>query len=373
MTSSIKEGELLRKASEMKFFDRIRITQNENKQLSGTIQKCQTVTDSIFRLFQNIIEFFQGGSQKLSRQSFEYLWIQIDEKMTELETSFDSQNTEQLQLLKTLLKLQGAIIGTRWEKTLKDLSSYKEFQTRLDQLQEKAKTSVDLDLSDEKTRWIHSNKDQRIFRVSTASGQLPYIYGQIPKGAVLVTNLDAYKARLYSENKFLTLNQKFRQFQKYLNFLFTGSKCIHAEISLGDGSFFHQKTYNGSTIGHIEKRKKDRVCSHDVRIVPQKDMEWEAVDRTIAQMDQKENRFKELRTSFASMLRTVFYKKRNSDYQLPEKFDSNQRYACSAVVAIFLGMAGVDIGEPIGKRAEDISPADLVRSDQLQDLYTSGL
>ncbi|MGD2169326.1 MAG: hypothetical protein PVI40_03700 [Chlamydiota bacterium] len=364
---------ILNKSLELKFFDRIRVNND-----TITIYKCRGIFRRAIDSLNSARDYLHGGKFKQDNIAFDSLWSELKNKINEEEVDFP--------FLAKMLKLQGIFLATKWGKNLQGNANYQQFCKRVHSLQKVAKENIakpdfSNNISDEDKRWIQSKLKQRTFAALSNSGQLPYLYKDLPKGAILLTNVEAHIRVLYQSGANLSSWLKVQKLKKYITIFLTGSSYIHASLSLGKGKIYEQDKdpkesfSSGQGTIHENTRRQTMICPHDILVFNEENQQklqdnWTEIEQWI------EDNHPEIKTDISAMLRIgLTIRKRKKDAPILQNFDFNKSYACSSAIATILAKWDIDVGST--KPIDAISPANLAReanrpNGKLQFLYRSG-
>lgn len=339
-------------------------------------------------IFQRIIfffkELFSGGRLQNDHTHFQQFYSEISVSVSTLNNYLDTRPDDTVFfMVQTLLKIQAHINISGWKAPH---AEYELFEKQISELLNKAKAKIktwNVSTFSEKdkqdiVRWINSDPIQRQF-AAAVKGDLPSRWDEIPKGAVILYNPDSWTLSHKLQNHSLTFRQMIKTIKTIFCKIFTGKVYTHAELSLGNGYTFDLDKQEGTLCSGIAKiqNRRGKFCFYDV-IAPNQDRMVKAhnqafPDCPVNNFDElwtkieKEARdkYKKIRASMADIIRVVLTTRRPDNYDCKQAWNPGvNNYGCSATIsALFGGIGGIDIGKQFNKQVQNISPADLEKSE----------
>jgi hypothetical protein len=261
-----------------------------------------------------------------------------------------------------------------------------------------AKRSIEEETIYQLIRWADGCDLQFKLAAFCPTHQLPYRAEEVPKGAVLLTNGDLYLVSKSIRGIPVGMGDWFRGFKAGINQLGTGSRALHAELSLGNGKIIHQeKDSNDGFKGVTEildrsnrldqyGRKIPVVLTHDIMLPKQEQFSLRPVsfNRKINQMVSKADKMGyNVITTLFSMIKVgmsnLFHRQKDESHAFnplrghdPKNPLATQPLSCSAFIASIYADNGLDITEETDRSLSTYSPGDFARSEYFEAAFKSG-
>ncbi len=348
------------------------------------------------RIFFAIKELFCGGWGARDRAAFKEFHSFTEGKISVLK--FDLQNgihlDEAIPELQRLLKVAAKIANSSWGKSLRRGQSedYTSFQKDLSQLRHLAAPHLETwtasaDSENRKTiaKWITASESQRRFAAYTDMKEVPYKFDEIPAGAVMITDPEAYLLNRQINEKKSFLKTIIIRIKAFICWFFTGMRYTHAELSLGNGEAFDLDKRKGICIlqGEAVIQKRVGKVFYGTIMVPRKEAMLEAYnrrfpDKPLASFDalwakieeEARNGAPKIRVGFGDLFKTGIPIKRPKDYDCTAAWNPGiSRYSCSATVSSLFSKFGIDIGQQYSKIDQNVTPVDFLNSNFFKPFY----
>lgn len=314
-----------------------------------------------------------------SNQQVQSEFSSVLEEMIELMNQMPLEKPDPY-LIKDFLVIEAKLLLSKQRKELANLSLFHAFQEKLEAKHALVKKFLKITKAKyplELKRWIESSEFQRKFACYNGYQEVPLKVEEIPPGAILLTNVHSLIRGLRIQGKRVQKKHWFLLFKAYMFQLFTGSPLIHAELSLGNGQFFHLDNKRKIFQCIIKEVQKDKVCFQYDILFPNK----EKILTTFRKNNQKypvkdfkqfmellihEAKSRGVRVKIRSYKvilkigmswRQRFPLKRRKAWH-PEKID----YTCSGTISALFAHFGVDFARFLKKIPDDLSPADLKKT-----------
>lgn len=350
--------------SESKKYDCIR---------DGVVLKVRTIWQWIY---QQLCDWYNGGSEKQIREEFERFHQEIDPLIRGLNHRITEQeeplSSEQIEECISYLKLQAKFRVLNSMALISNDDSFIAWEQKVDALLDVLKQKNLTHATDLQKRWIHSSVFQRKLAAISVSWSLPYRYNDLTEGCLLLTDYSFFeKGQSLRDTSFVY------RFQKYISNIFiqmttSAYPYTHAEIIVSRGHGFHSKKLDDEHIGTSVIEQKRSVVSYAHRIFKPNPDEFE---RVYLEKTGQQKAFREIwaevrdkcrqydgqiKTDLWSMISVLSSHSRTESYDCFHDLDDfrERKYACSAMIASIFGSVGVDMGRELGKESQNISPSD---------------
>lgn len=340
------------------------------------------------KIFFAIREFFFGVSEREAfAQFYSRMRGNIEQIRLSLQEQFPCDAT--FQQLKTLIKIGAKIEVSHWGLSLqRNSEAYALYRRQLLTLQEQgamkafewaAKASESQWQGRYQTaRWIKATLPQLHSAAKLNLPFVPYLYKEIPAGAVILTNPKMYMRNIYAKGG---ISFFFRliiiKIKALVCWLLTGKQYTHASFSLGSGYLFDLDKNSPMACSGVGKilNKRDRICYHDI-VLPNKEKMLQAYNNHFFRNPVK--KFTDLwqqielevrgnaslvRGNFREVLKLAIPSQRTSQYDPTTDWRPGERnYLCSVSIGALLAKFGIDIGKEFNIINDKITPAHFQRS-----------
>lgn len=369
-------------------------------------KSCEVVHLSFLeRCWRGVQEFF-GCKKHIEKDQQEmsafYARIKENIKQLNLDLSDRSKLDKTIPAIQTMLRVHAKVANSLWGQNMRILrdENYNQFTQAIETLQRAAKDQI------ARQKWVNSPEQAQIARWMTAKiGQrrfaayknlnnVPYQYGEIPVGAVMMTNPKSYiLGAIILKDQGLSFGSYFKLFTGAICKWKTGRIHNHAQLALGNNlgkseTFDLDKSPNSSIRGKItiQQRDSERIFYGDIAAPNEKEM-LDAYHKAYPTAENRCDHFSQLWAkiereargngldaqaaplAIASVVRST---KRPKDYNCKDDWKPGEKqYGCSATVAALFSHFGIDIGAQFDKVTRNISPGDYLRSKFFTPLYIS--
>lgn len=353
-----------------------------------------------------ILEYFSGGIVVRDNAAFDALYRdKIIEPLTALQAASgvgkDAETlNERAEMLQTLMKVHAKISVSRWGSNLRNNANLRNFEDGLIAAQTGIKAEMaerGVALAPDLARWVNSNLEQRRF-AAFCNSDLPYLWKEVPAGAVVLTNYRSMEIGIKLKGFKLTWGQWLFAFKTIFCKLFTGKIYTHAELSLGKGETFDLDKKQGTVLDgevKIQNRiagKEDRICYHDIFVPKQQEMvnAYNEMVRVAQDPDEpmpEVENFEQLWEMIGAEAKAKAPLIHATPWDIckvalplsrPEGYDNTQawqpgrkQYGCSALITALMGKYGIDIGAQFNKQAQNVSPANFSASNFYQRYFVA--
>lgn len=236
-------------------------------------------------------------------------------------------------------------------------------------------------------RWMSSTEGQRRF-AAYYNVDIPYKFSEIPAGSILLTDPYAYLKHMELEGKLPLARAITLNFKSLVCRLATGKQFTHVEYAMGNGKVFDlDKRKTGFCQGDGNVVDKGDKVFYGMVLAPNESLLLRdhteryksAASKTFGELSQRINAeiekatlAKKVTLSGWDILKTLFTKKRHSDYEPMRAWkDGACHFSCSGTTAALLAHFGPDVGDQLRTRkmCENVTPTDFYHSRYWTPLY----
>ncbi|MEN9654197.1 MAG: hypothetical protein RL235_309 [Chlamydiota bacterium] len=348
------------------------------------------------RIFFGIAEWFRGGRAKNDAKAFDAFYPEARRQITDLHERLRTGEVSELAFsqVTTALKVAAKIGNSSWGKhcATRANANYLAFHQEVEALRRTAVARLEqLECADVKTkhimtRWVRSNERQRAFAAYLDLKEPPYVAEELPVGAVLVLDPHWYLAANKLSGAKTIAKTTLIYLKMLVCWLFTGIRFTHAELVLSNRQTFDLEKKPGTWIqGRMRLRAMEAgKIQYGTVLVPNQekilaahqeafgegayptfDALWAAIEKRAREG------VPHMKAGLRDVLKIGRHRAtRAADYDPRTSWDPhNKRLGCSSSIAALFGSFGIDLGKEFGRRADNMSPADLSRSEYFMPLF----